>query len=256
MRRRVHRTLTQVRGDTARLGKNIDMSIAPSSTGPTLGALSPGGGRANHLLSRLDPACHSRGTTLSLSAGDVFSTHQHVWFPVDCVVALNLSDGDQAVDALVVGREGLIGPGDIGPGRWIVRLAGSAVKVDRHALHMMRAGNRAFDAAVAAIPRQRAGALQHAVLCSHTHKQEARLATLLLRLADAAGRSEIRVNQQELAVMLGAQRTTINAAAKDLKDRRIIRYLRGRIAILDRDALEIAACGCRRASYEPPVFGG
>ena len=50
--------------------------------------------------------------------------------------------------------------------------------------------------------------------------------------------------------MLGAQRTTVNEAAQHLQKSGAIRYMRGSIKVLDRDALERASCECYAAHYE------
>src|SRR3546814_19463185 len=47
-----------------------------------------------------------------------------------------------------------------------------------------------------------------------------------------------------LANVLGVQRTTVSAAAMELQQERLISYRRGRIEILDRAGLELAACEC------------
>ena len=46
--------------------------------------------------------------------------------------------------------------------------------------------------------------------------------------------------------MLGSQRTTVNEAAQGLQKAGAIAYSRGRITVLDRSALERAACECYR----------
>lgn len=86
-------------------------------------------------------------------------------------------------------------------------------------------------------------AVQHAA-CNAVHKTLPRVARWLLTAADLTPDQDIRFTQEELATSLGAQRTTINDAAGQLKDRGVIRYARGVIRILDRPALERAACEC------------
>lgn len=86
-------------------------------------------------------------------------------------------------------------------------------------------------------------AVQHAA-CNAVHKVLPRVARWLLTASDLNPDRDIAFTQEELANSLGSQRTTINDAAGSLKDRKIIRYTRGVIRILDRPALERAACEC------------
>jgi hypothetical protein len=44
--------------------------------------------------------------------------------------------------------------------------------------------------------------------------------------------------------MLGVRRTTVMLLAQELQKKGILRYSRGRIAIVDHPALEAAACEC------------
>jgi uncharacterized protein YggU (UPF0235/DUF167 family) len=50
-----------------------------------------------------------------------------------------------------------------------------------------------------------------------------------------------------MADMLGVQRSAITIAAGALQDKKIIRYTRGEISILDRHGLEEASCECYAA---------
>ena len=86
-------------------------------------------------------------------------------------------------------------------------------------------------------------AAQHAA-CNAVHAALPRVARWLLTAADLTPGEPIRFTQEELAGLLGAQRTTVNEAANELKDRGAIRYSRGVVRILDRGLLERLACEC------------
>jgi CRP-like cAMP-binding protein len=69
----------------------------------------------------------------------------------------------------------------------------------------------------------------------------------LLQCADRTGSEQLLLTQEFLAEMLGVRRTTVTLLAQELQKRGIVRYSRGRIAILDRSSLEALACECYAA---------
>jgi hypothetical protein len=64
---------------------------------------------------------------------------------------------------------------------------------------------------------------------------------------DRAHKDTFSVTQEVIASMLGVRRVGITTAAVALQRRAIIDYARGEITILDRTALEAAACSCYAA---------
>jgi CRP-like cAMP-binding protein len=88
---------------------------------------------------------------------------------------------------------------------------------------------------------------EQGVACNSFHDAPARLARWILMTADRTGSERLPLTQEYLAVMVGVQRTTITAAAGDLRDRGIIRFKRGVLEIADRAALERSSCEC----YDP-----
>lgn len=80
--------------------------------------------------------------------------------------------------------------------------------------------------------------------CNRLHEAEPRLARWLLMVRDRIQNDTIVITQEMLAVMLGARRTTVTAAAGELQRRGLIHYSRGRIHVSDPDGLENLACEC------------
>jgi CRP-like cAMP-binding protein len=72
------------------------------------------------------------------------------------------------------------------------------------------------------------------------------MAKWLLRCHDRVEGDLIALTQEFLSDMLGAQRTTVTQVAGNLQNAGLIRYQRGRIAVLDRPGLERISCECYR----------
>jgi Mn-dependent DtxR family transcriptional regulator len=74
-----------------------------------------------------------------------------------------------------------------------------------------------------------------------------RLCRWILRTQDLVESPKLDLTQEFLAQMLGVRRTSVTLAARHLQTAGMIRYQRGQIQIVDRDALEEAACECYEA---------
>lgn len=213
---------------------------------------------ANQLLAALPPAewkqleadldwvAMPQGSML-YEAGAVL---RHVHFPADAIVSLvsSMKDG-AAAEVAVVGSEGVVGVcAFMGGGR---ALSGAAVQSAGHGWRM--------SAAAIAHHAQRSAAVMQQLLCytqalfthmaqtsacNRHHALDQQLCRWLLLHLDRRGGDEMIATQEQIAGLLGVRREGVTGGALKLQKAGLIRYGRGRIAILDRDGLERRCCEC------------
>ena len=82
--------------------------------------------------------------------------------------------------------------------------------------------------------------------CVTFHPIEQRCCRWLMMTRDRMPSDEFLLTQEFLAMMLGVRRTSVNAAMGKLQKQGLVRYSRGHLTILDRKALQGAACECYR----------
>lgn len=182
-------------------------------------------------------------------AGDALDHVHFVETGVVSSVAV-LADG-RTVETLMMGDEGLVGAvAALGPARAHTRataqVGGSSRRIEAQRLRALAGERPALRDAVARLIGQLQGELEQSVACNALHRAEQRFAKWLLRCHDRVRGEVLHLTQEYLASMLGSQRTTLNEAAQSLQRAGAISYSRGKIAVLDRAALERAACECYR----------
>jgi CRP-like cAMP-binding protein len=92
------------------------------------------------------------------------------------------------------------------------------------------------------------GVIMQSTACNAVHSIEQRLARWLLLAQDRMGAEQFTLTQEFVAMMLGANRSTVTVVAGTLQKAGLITYRRGRVSILQRDKLESASCECYRAA--------
>jgi CRP-like cAMP-binding protein len=206
----------------------------------------------SHAWQRLEPDLEwtaLRQGNLLYEAGDALT---HVYFPVTAVVSLTSSMADGAsAELAVVGKEGFAGVCAILGGG--LSLSAAVVQVDGYALRMraaaLTAAAQACDALRAPLLRYTQALFIHmaqSAACNRHHVLDEQLCRWLLLNLDRSGGSELRVTQERIARALGVRREGITIAALRLQQAGVIRYGRGRIEALDRDALAARSCECYR----------
>ena len=179
----------------------------------------------------------------------------HVYFPTGGVISMVSSMENGTVEVGTVGREGMAGlpillHAESMPTRAFVQVEGAARRITtqrfREALHESATFSRLLHRYAQALFDQ----VAQSVACNRLHTLEERCARWLLMTHDRVGADRLPLRQRFLAEMLGVHRPAVTLAAGALQRAGVIRYRRGIIEVLDRIALENAACECYRIARD------
>jgi CRP-like cAMP-binding protein len=177
---------------------------------------------------------------------------QRVYFPTAGLISLVVSaEKGELIEAGMVGREGAAGlQSALGQRfsfpRAVVQIPGTFYVVSAEALRRAVAASEEAEALVQQYIETLWAEAQQICACNAAHEGAMRLARWLLQCADRTGTDMLTLTQEFLGEMLGIRRTRVTLLAQQLQDRGIIKYSRGKIAIVDRAALESCACECYR----------
>ena len=199
-----------------------------------------------HLLPHLEPVSFSLGEVVYESGGQM----THVYFPTNSIVSLlYLMANGATAEIGVVGYEGVVGialflGGDTTPNRAVVQSAGSAFKMKAHLLReeFVRAGP--LQLLLLRYTQALFTQISQTAVCNRLHTIEQQLCRWLLLSHDRLRSDELVMTQDLISNMLGVRREGVTAAARQLKDRGLISYVRGALTIVDRKGLEAAVCEC------------
>ena len=175
---------------------------------------------------------------------------RHVYFPDDGLISLLVVMDDGTVREIgVTGNEGMLGTA-VALGmkmttiRALIRLPGSAMRMKAGALRdeLKRGG------ALPNVLHRYAQALftqvSQSAACVSSHAVDKRLSRWLAMTHDHAPGDEFRMKHEFMAMMLGVTRSVVTRAAGILQHKKMIRYKRGLVTVLDRRRLEATACEC------------
>jgi CRP-like cAMP-binding protein len=174
----------------------------------------------------------------------------HSLFPFGSTMVsmvVDLEDG-RSVEVASIGREGAVG-GIISCGnipaftRAEVMVAGPAARVSMKAIEEAKGKSAHLRNLFCRYSDYLLAQIMQTVACNSFHSIEARAARWLLTAHDRAGR-RLELTQEALAGLLGVQRTTVNAVARELQDEGLITTRRGIIEVHDRAGLEQRSCEC------------
>jgi CRP-like cAMP-binding protein len=179
-----------------------------------------------------------------------------VYFPSDSFISLLIPvDGKNPLEVAMVGNEGMVGaPLIMGVDRSellaLVQGAGPAWRMNAKTFARELGASAVLRLTLQRYLQVRMAHFAQAAACTRFHLIEGRLVRWLLMTQDRAHHNEFHATHEVLASMLGVRRVGVTHAANALQQRKLIRYRRGEVTILNRAAMEAASCGCYRADLD------
>jgi CRP-like cAMP-binding protein len=215
----------------------------------------------NEILAQIEPALALRYMThfelVKLRRREVLqetgSEVQWVWFPDNALICLaSESVEGESVSGGMVGRNGTFGAFEacgsrLSYARALVQIGGQAWRIRASSYRELFIQSPNLRTAIHKHIEALLVEARQLVACTALHLVESRMCRVLL---DASARSHqgprLTLTQEELAHILGVQRSTIAVASSSLQRSGLIVAHRGSIELLNVKQLKAAACSCRQ----------
>lgn len=173
-----------------------------------------------------------------------------VYFPEVGMFSLvaNLDDGMQA-EVGIIGHEGMLGVSLLSGIETsfiesMVQMPGEALRMGAGDFRHEMETNAPLRALLLRYNEALHSQVMQTAACNGRHGLEQRLARWLLMAHDRAEGDDLPLTQDFMAMMLGVHRPSITVTAGILQRAGLIRYVAGRVTVLDRASLEAASCEC------------
>lgn len=215
----------------------------------------------NHVLATLYPsdleALEPHLVRVALAKGEILTEQdapvENVYFPETAYLAnvMRFSDG-RTVETSTVGCEGVSGLAAFmadAPCTWeiVTQIEGDAWRLPASVFRRRVEDSHDLLIKALRLTHDYQSQAAQSAGCNAIHDVAPRLARWLLLIQDRSGRDDIVLTQGDMATVIGVQRTTINAAASQLRATGAIGYRRGTVSVRNRPLLESLACECYAA---------
>jgi CRP-like cAMP-binding protein len=193
---------------------------------------------------------------VSLALGEVIYESgeqlEYIYFPTTAIISLlYIMENGSTAEIGMAGNDGLVGialymGGSTTPSRAVVQSAGNAFRMPSRALKDEFSRGGVFQKILLRYTQSLMTQISQTAVCNRLHTVEQQLCRWLLINHDLLQTNKLIMTHDLIANMLGVRREGVSIAAGNLQKKGLIKYVRGTITMLDRDALELAACECYR----------
>lgn len=187
----------------------------------------------------LGKVIYESGTTLS-----------HVYFPTTAIVSLlYVMENGSSAEIAVAGNEGIVGislfmGGESTTSRAVVQSAGEGFRLNAKFLKTEFNRSDPLMHLLLRYTQALITQMSQTAVCNRHHSMDQQLCRWLLLSLDRLPGNELVMTQELIANMLGVRREGVTEEALKLQKAGLIRYVRGRITVLDRSGLEKRSCEC------------
>ncbi|MGF1589501.1 MAG: Crp/Fnr family transcriptional regulator [Pleurocapsa sp.] len=191
--------------------------------------------------------------TIIYQTSDLIDT---VYFPENAIISLvNILENGTTTETGIVGRTGMLGlpvilGSDRSYNRAMVQIPNGGTKISAQVLKNEFERGEGLYRLLLRYTESRLTEAAQLTVCNRHHTIEERLARWLLMVQDLIQSDELPLTQEFIGNMLGVRRSGVTITAGVLQRAGMISYARGRINILDREALEDTACECYQLFHQ------
>jgi CRP-like cAMP-binding protein len=198
------------------------------------------------LLPYLEPVSFGTGEFIY----EVGQEMVYAYFPETLVISqlCYLDDGSSS-GVSIIGKDGLLGLSAILQNthaqHWaIATIGGSAlrIRVDELRREFMKGGP--LQKTILNYANARLQQVSQRAVCNSRHRLEERLCTWLLMIHDRSSAANLPLTHEAISQHLGTRRAGVTNFCNVLRDNGVIAYHRAMMTVLDRNALQDAACEC------------
>jgi CRP-like cAMP-binding protein len=201
-------------------------------------------------LEAISPDLEPMQLTLNYVMHAPFEPITHVYFITRGVASMvNEPDSGEIVEFATIGSEGMVGfPVFLAtlsvPSRAMMQIPGDALRMKTSDFHRAIGRTPKLHNLLLRYTMALLNQVAQSTSCNRLHEVQERCARWLLQTHDQVDGDSFPLTHEFLAQMLGVHRPTVSVAAAMLQKAGLIDYTRGRITVVDRKGLEVAACSC------------